>query len=190
MVSKSKTKTKAKSTKKKSPKPKQQKKEYKLFTNPPSPVTWEGLIKWLSDTGWVEGRIGKVISPLDRPYYDDYVQEVWVQILEVPHDKLLDIWNRGKGRLVNYIKSIILNNVRSSSSILYKNIRLSRSVERLLDDEQWERLEKTGESEYDTTFCINDFDPQTRNKSCHYGYDKEFCKADEDDRVGEDLMDF
>ena len=189
MVSKSKTKTKAKSTKKKSPKPKQQKKEYKLFTNPPSPLTWQGLMQWLCDTGWVEGRIGKIISPLDRPYYDDYVQSVWVEILSVPQDKILDIWCRGKGRFVNYIKSIILNNIRSTGSRVYNENKKWRHVERTLTDEQWASLDGTGESEIDTTFCINDFDPETRNKSCHYGFDKESCKVDEEDRMDEDKYD-
>lgn len=175
---------------KKPSKPKSQKKEYKLFTNPPEPVTRQSLMKWLSDSGWVEGRIGKVISPLDRPYFEDYVQEVWVQILSVPEDKIMDIWYRGKGKFVNYIKSIIINNVRSTSSHLYSNIRKGRSIERLLTDEQWNALENTGESEYDITFCINDFDPKTRNKSVHYGYDKESCKlVDEEYMVGEDKYD-
>lgn len=185
MKSKQKTKKQSKPSK-----PKSQKKEYKLFTNPPEPVTRESLMKWLSDSGWVEGRIGRVISPLDRPYFEDYVQEVWVQILSVPEDKIMDIWYRGKGKFVNYIKAIIVNNVRSTSSNLYNHIRKGGTIERLLTDEQWNALESTGESEYDVTFCINDFDPETRNRSVHYGYDKESCKlVDEKYMMEEDKYD-
>ena len=87
------------------------------------PLTYRRLIDWLASTGWVEGHLCKRISVLDLPYLDDYIQEVWVQILEVPQDKLLSIWHKGKGKFTNYIKSIIMNNINSDSSILYKNIR-------------------------------------------------------------------
>lgn len=184
---KNKPKTKSKPKPKK---PKQPKRLPKLLTNPPEPLTRDSLMQWLSDTGWVEGFIGKRISPLDRAYFDDYVQECWVQILEVPPEKILEIWYRGKGKFVNYIKSIVMNNIYSLSSHLYKNIRLGRSIERTLTDEQWSMLENEKHSEYDITFCINDFDPSNRNFSFHHGYDKEKCKIiDEDDMVGEDTYD-
>lgn len=180
---------KAQKPKKKS-KPKSPKRLPKLLTNPPEPLTWQSLMQWLSDTGWVEGFIGKKISPLDRMYFEDYVQECWIQILSVPQDKMMGIWYKGKGKMINYIKSLIINNIRSSSSILYKNIRQCHQIERTLDDEQWRQLDNTGESEYDTSFCINDYDPSDRHATVHHGYDKESCKVDDDDRVGEDNLDF
>lgn len=181
--------TKKLSSKKQPSKPKQPKRLPKLLTNPPGPVTRDSLMQWLSDTGWVEGFIGKRISPMDRMYFEDYVQECWVQILEVPADKILGIWNKGKGKFVNYIKSIIINNIRSTGSHLYNNIRKAKTIECLLDDEQWYRLENTGESEYDVTFVINDYDPSDRHATVHHGYDKESCRIDDEDRVEEDKYD-
>lgn len=160
-------------------KPKQ-KKEYKLLTNPPEPVTRQSLMQWLSDSGWVEGFIGKKISPLDRVYFEDYVQECWLQILLVPEDKILDIWYRSKGRFINYIKSIVVHNIYSYSSHLYKNIRAAGKVEKFLTDEQWQRLEDTGESEYEETFPINDF--ENNNRSLHYGVDIEKCNTQDEYR--------
>ena len=160
------------------------KKEYKLFTNPPEPVTWNSLMQWLADSGWVEGRIGRKISPLDRQFFDDYVQEVWIQILEVPKDKMMDIWTRGKGRFIEYVKSIIMNNIYSNSSHLYKNIRYWRQVERTLTDEQWKRLDDEGESDYEVTFPINDFD--NNNRALHYGVDIMKCKTDEQYRIDQE----
>jgi len=180
----SKTKPKPKQIKK-SNKAKKVKKEYKLFTNPPEPVTWQSLMNWLADTGWVEGHIGRKISPLDRPYFDDYVQEVWLQILSVPHEKMLEIWHRGKGKAIEYIKAIIMNNIYSNSSHLYKNIRFANTIEKTLTDEQWKRLDDDGESEFDISFCINDF--ELGNRALHRGIDSERCKVlTEDDRMGED----
>lgn len=117
-------------------------KHYKYLQNPedtPSnPLTWERLMEWLSDTGWVEGRVRKCISPLDMRYLDDYIQEVWIQILEVPPDKLMGIWRKGKGKFTNYIKSIISNNICSTVSPLYKNIRKDSANEVTLDDVGWD----------------------------------------------------
>jgi len=168
-------------TKTKKPASKRPKRFYKLLSNPPEPVTRQSLMKWLSDTGWVEGLIGKRISPLDRDYFDDYVQECWVQILSVPPDKILEIWYRGKGKFVNYIKSIVANNIYSTSSPLYNNIRKGRSIERFLTDEQWAALDDTGESDYEISFAINDFDDN--NRALHRGVDLEHCKTDDAYRI-------
>ena len=161
------------------------KREYKLMTNPPEPLTWQILMNWLSDTGWVEGFIGKRISPLDRLYFADYVQECWVQILEVPQDKMMEIWYRGKGKFVNYIKSIIVNNIYSKSSHCFKNIREAGKHEMFLTDEQWIKLDNCGESTFDETFAINDFD--NNNTALHFGVDTTPCKVLNDEyRITDD----
>lgn len=115
-----------------------------LLRNPKEPVTYESLIDWLVKTGWVEGRVSKVMSLMDMRYLDDYIQECWYQILSVPHDKLLGVWGKGKGKFVNYIKSIIQNNVVSRQSHLYKNVRACRENDVFLDDERWKSLINKG----------------------------------------------
>lgn len=127
-------------------------KQYKLLNNPedtPSnPLTWERLMSWLVDTGYIEGLVRKRISPLDRHLIDDYIQEVWVQILEVPHDKLLDVYRRGKGKFVNYLKSIVVNNIYSGSSHLYKNLRAGQKELVHLNDNEWVNLEENEETHF------------------------------------------
>lgn len=117
---------------------------YKLFRNPPDNPSYEQLMNWLADTMWVEGRTRKVMSSLDQPYLDDYIQEVWLQILEVPQDKIMSVWRKGKGKFCNYIKSIISNNVISVQSNLYKHIRKDRKNEIYLDDQGWINLDSDG----------------------------------------------
>ena len=95
--------------------------EYKLLTNPPDPTSHQSIVTWLSSTGWVEGFIRKKISPLDKNLLDDYIQESWIQILT--NKNLVDVYSRGKGKLINYIKSIINHTIYSSSSPLYKNLK-------------------------------------------------------------------
>lgn len=131
-------------TKKKDTRPKKSRVIYPFMINPEdtdeNPLTWKRLVDWLAATNYIEGFIFKRISPLDMPFIEDYIQEVWVQILQVPQDKFLGLWYKGKGKFTNYLKSIVINNIRSNSSNLYKNIRLDDVNKIHLDDEGWNHL--------------------------------------------------
>ena len=109
---------------------------------PENPLTWERLISWLVETGWCDAMIRKFISPLDQHVADDMFQETWLQILEVPKDKLMGIWYKGKGKFTNYIKSIITNNLISKSSIVYRNIKAPYTKMMTLDDSAWKKFER------------------------------------------------
>lgn len=130
-----------------------------LLTNPPdtedNPLTHKRLMDWLAKTGWVENHLRSRISPLDRNHIEDYIQEVWIQILEVPPEKMLEIYRRGKGKFVNYIKSIIMNNIYSKSSHLYKNVREPYHKEYYLTDEQWQELFNESRTDIDMIFPIH-----------------------------------
>ena len=108
---------------------------------PENPLTWDRLMAWLVDTGWVDALIRKFISPLDQHVADDMFQETWLQILEVPKDKLMGIWYKGKGKFTNYIKSIITNNLISSTSAVYSRIKSPYTRMMYLSDEGWSRFE-------------------------------------------------
>jgi hypothetical protein len=103
-----------------------------------NPLTKDRIMNWMASTGFIEGFIRIKSHALDKPFLDDYIQEVWVQILQVPEEKILFLYRAGKGRFTNYIKSLIMNNIHSTCSILYKNIRQSRTREVYLDESQWE----------------------------------------------------
>lgn len=107
-----------------------------------NPLTRDRILDWLIDTKWIENYIHKKISPMDAIYVEDYIQECWVQILEIPADKLVNIYRKGKGKFVNYIKSLINNNIRSTSSKLYQHVRKCRQGEVLLDSDEWKSLEQ------------------------------------------------
>lgn len=112
-----------------------------------NPLTRDRIMNWMASTGFIEGFIGARIHPLDRPYYDDYLQEVWLQILEVDPEKLIFLYRAGKGRFTNYIKCLIMNNIRSDSSLLFKHIRADKKKEVYLDDDQWSSLLESDEAD-------------------------------------------
>lgn len=109
---------------------------------PDDPLTWDRLMAWLVDTGWVDATIRKRISPLDQHIADDMLQETWLQILEVPKDKLLGIWYKGKGKFTNYIKSIIVNNLISNSSIVYNRTKGLYANELYISSDGWHKFEE------------------------------------------------
>jgi hypothetical protein len=143
-------------------------KHYKLLNNPEdsvkNPLTHTRLMNWLSDTGWVEGLVSKRISPLDRHLIEDYIQEVWVQILEVPPEKLMEIWYKGKGKFVNYIKSIVINQIYSGSSATYKHIKAPNKDMLYLDDEGWKNLTEKSSSIAYLHFPIINRDGDLKNR--------------------------
>ena len=128
------------------------KQEYKLLTQPKDPNSKESILQWLSETGWVEGFIRKKISPLDRHLIDDYTQECWVIICE--NQKLVEMFSHGKGAFVNYIKSIIMHNIYSGCSRVFKNIKQFNHKHCLLDYSQLSYVSDYGSLEIDSKFPV------------------------------------
>lgn len=127
-----------------------------LEDTPENPLTRDRIMMWMASTGFIEGFIRIKSHALDKPYLDDYIQEVWVQILQIPEDKLLFLYRAGKGRFTNYIKMLIMNNIHSTCSNLYKNIRQARTREVYLDEHQWEDFTEHDNTDIQTPTTILD----------------------------------
>lgn len=125
-----------------------------LEDSPSNPLTRERLLNWMASTGFVEGFMRVRMHQLDHPYYEDYRQEVWLQICLIPEDKLVFLYRAGKGRFTNYIKMLIMNSIHSDSSILYKTIRADRRKEVYLDDTQWCEMIDNNTTEIDVPGMI------------------------------------
>lgn len=121
-----------------------------------NPITRDRIMEWMADTRYIEGFVHKKIHSLDKEYVDDYIQEVWVQILSLPSDKIVEIYKSGKGRFTNYIKVLIMNNIRSTTSALYKYIRQPRLHEVYLTDDQWVEMIENDETEIDVQVAVRD----------------------------------
>ena len=140
-----------------------------LFETPDNPITKDRIMKWMADTKYIEGFIHKRIHPLDKDYIDDYIQEVWLQILELDEEKIVEIYKSGKGRFTNYIKALIMNNIRSTCSNLYKHIRQPRVNEVYLTDEQWVEMIENDGTEIDMQVAVRD----KVNGICVFDYEKD-----------------
>lgn len=123
--------------------------ELPLLINPEdtkeNPLTWERLMDWLANTGWVYGYVRKRISPMDAALYEDYAQQCWVEILSSKKERLLEVWHKGKGAFINYIKVIIDVQLKSIGSKNYKINKHFYHTHCTLSDEQWKHF-KDGET--------------------------------------------
>lgn len=131
--------------------------KFKWLRNPvdteDNPLTYDRLLKWVIDTHYVDHLIKKKLSPLDKNLEEDFIQEIWLQILLIPQDKFMSIWYKGKGKFTNYIKAIVMNSVMSVTSPVYYNTKGLFKNELHLTDEQWVRFEE-GEDESDVTLLF------------------------------------
>lgn len=114
----------------------------------PKTYDYEGIIEWLVNSYWVENYIRKLKGPHFK-YIDDFIQEVWVQILQVPHEKIVSAFQIGKPRLVAFIKQIINNQCNSVNSYAYKNIQAWDAKHISLTDVQWGLLDSEIDEDYE-----------------------------------------
>lgn len=106
-------------------------------------------INYLVNSGFIENYTKKLIIPSDiDTLYEDYVQECWLAILELPTSKIAPLYKKGNHsddfyELRNYISMVIRNTVRSTSSYAYKKLKRHKEVEYQQDSVRWEVLENT-----------------------------------------------
>lgn len=113
----------------------------------PMTYDYEGIIQWLANSLWVDNYIRKCKGPHFK-YIDDFIQEVWLQILSVPHEKIVNAFQIGKPRLISYIKCIINNNIISTSSPTYRHIQAFDDMHQSLSDVQWEMIDSQIDDDY------------------------------------------
>lgn len=118
-----------------------------------NPITWERLMNWLADTGWVYGYVRKRISPMDAILYEDFAQHCWLAILQVKQDRIMEIWKKGKGAFINYLKTVIDIQLKSKTNPNYQTNKHFHHTHCTLSDEQWKHFEE-GER---TTSWIDSF---------------------------------
>ena len=129
-----------------------------LEDTPENPLTRKRILDWMATTGYIENFTRSKIHALDRDYTEDYISDIWLQICEIPEEKLVEIYRSGKGRFTNYLKGLIMNNIRSVESNLYKRIKKPRVNEVYLTDYQWNYLIHNDEVEADKQIAVIDKD--------------------------------
>lgn len=78
--------------------------------------------------------------------YQEYIQEIWLQICEIQEDKLIDLYTENK--LKAYVSGLIHRNVKSNTSPAYTHIRKQNNKYIRKSDDDWEKYSDTNDISY------------------------------------------
>lgn len=109
------------------------------------------VVNYLLESGFVNALVKKSIFSSDiNDLYEDYVNEVWLAILEQKPSIWVKLYNTAKEKGTdleyqarNYFSRVILNTCRSTSSNAYKKLKKHSTTELYRNNVQWEVMENT-----------------------------------------------
>ena len=78
--------------------------------------------------------------------YQEYIQEIWLQICEIQEDKLIELYTENK--LKAYVSGLIHRNVKSNTSPAYTHIRKQNNKYIRKSDDDWEKYSDTNDISY------------------------------------------
>ena len=109
----------------------------------------EKVLKYLYDSNFVKYFVKKLMYPEDiEDLYEDFLQEVYFQLCEVPEEKWEELYNRRDNQdefydIRNWVSVFIRNTVRSTTSSAYRKLKKQSTVAQNLNDDDWEILKNT-----------------------------------------------
>lgn len=106
-------------------------------------------INYLLKSGFVVNYVKKLMYSEDiDSLYEDYVQEIWLSILEIKDQTWEKLYNKRCEQdefydVRNFISVVIRNNVRSTTSAAYRKLKKQFTISKNLNSEEWKYLENT-----------------------------------------------
>ena len=109
------------------------------------------VLKYLYESGFVQFYTKKLLYREDiNDLYEDYLQEVWLQICEIPEKKWKELYNKRPNQdefydIRNWLSVLIRNTVVSTTSAAYRKLKKQTTVSKQLTDGEWNYLANTVE---------------------------------------------
>ena len=107
------------------------------------------VLKYLYESGFVQFYTKKLLYREDiNDLYEDYLQEVWLQICEIPEKKWKELYNKRPNQdefydIRNWLSVLIRNTVVSTTSSAFRKLKKQNTVAKQLNDNEWQYLENT-----------------------------------------------
>ncbi len=107
------------------------------------------ILDYLIKSNFVESYTKKLVYPSDKAdLQDDFLQEVWLQICEIPEKKWEEITRNNTNPdqmygVRNFVSVVIRNTVVSTTSAAYRKLKKQTTVSKQLDEKEWQYLENT-----------------------------------------------
>ena len=104
------------------------------------------IINYLVESGFVENYCKKLVYPSDKSeFQNDFLQECWLQICEIPEKKWEEIMRNNTNPdqmygVRNFVSVVIRNTVISTTSSAYRKLKKQNTVAKQLDDGEWQFL--------------------------------------------------
>ena len=109
----------------------------------------EKVLKYLYDSNFVKYFVKKLMYPEDiEDLYEDFLQEVYFQLCEVPESKWLELYNKRPNQdefydIRNWVSVLIRNTVHSTTSSAYRKLKKQSTIAQNLNEEEWDFLKNT-----------------------------------------------
>lgn len=129
--------------------------------------TRDKCIDYLVKSNFIEAYVKKLMFSSDiDALYDDFKQEVYLSILEVPAEKIATLYNNSITakdpdefyQLRNFISRLVYNTVHSTSSTAYKKLKKHNLTEHIQTDVQWKIYANSIPENKSITEQIKEFD--------------------------------
>lgn len=107
------------------------------------------ILDYLIKSNFVESYTKKLVYPSDKEsLQDDFLQEVWLQICEIPEKKWKEIMKNNTNSdqmygVRNFVSVVIRNTVVSVTSSAFRKLKKQNTVAKQLNDNEWQYLENT-----------------------------------------------
>ena len=109
------------------------------------------IINYLYNSGFVCNYVKKLMWTTDiDSLYDDYVQEVFLQICEVPVKKWEELMDNNDSEkhdefytVRNWTSMLVYNTVHSETSTAYRRLKKQSTITQNCNDDEWKYLANT-----------------------------------------------
>ena len=109
------------------------------------------ILDYLIKSNFVESYTKKLVYPSDKAdLQNDFLQEVWLQICEIPEKKWEEITRNNTNPdqmygVRNFVSVVIRNTVVSTTSAAFRKLKKQNTVAKQLNDSEWNYLANTVE---------------------------------------------
>lgn len=91
-------------------------------------MTRDEILQYIYDLNFVEGYARKLASPQDWEMMDDIIQDLYLQICEIPEEKWQKLLAQGTKKdsfhsVRGFVSGLIYRNVKSKNSKLYYHLK-------------------------------------------------------------------
>lgn len=104
------------------------------------------VLDYLIKSNFVTSYTKKLVYPSDKEnLQDDFIQEVWLQICEIPEKKWEEIMRNNTNTdhmygVRNFVSVVIRNTVVSTTSAAFRKLKKTSTVSKQLNDNEWQYL--------------------------------------------------